>query len=411
MENRVVITGMGVISPLGVGLKDYWANIIAGKSGIRPIVSFDTSEYSSKLGGEALDFDPKIFISPAKIRRMDRTSHMAVSTSILALKDAGIDLEKIDRDYVAVILGSGFGGLVPSQQFIKGLFEDGPSGTNPMLFPNTVINAPASMTSIELGLPGINTTFSHKGVSAESAIIYACNLIKEGKASIAIAGGSDELSPILFHAFAKIGVLSGCKKNSIEGSFPFDARRNGMVLSEGAGIVILESADGAMRRGARIYAEIAGYGMTGANRLICNWDIEGKEASRAISLTLLNSRLMPRDVDYICASANSTKILDAMETKAIKDSLGEYAYKVSISSIKSSLGDFNSMGGLKIITTAMAIHADITPPTINQEYPGPECDLDYVPNCAKEKIVKSAVVTAFADGGSNICVALKKFSF
>jgi len=390
--NRVVITGLGVISPIGIGKEALLKSLKEGRSGIRKITKFDTSKYKSHLGGEITDFNPKDYINPMKIRRMDRDSQIAVAAAVLALKDANLEITSEASSGCGVILGSGFTGLETTEAFHRGLIEHGPSGVNPMLFPNTVPNAPAGHISIELGITGPNSTITQKGATGEGAIGYAYHLL---------------ISWILFHAYSHLGILSPLEnKDYPEGSRPFDKRRNGMVLGEGGGILVLETIEYAQKRGAKIYAEVIGYGMSSSNPGISDYDSDGKGMVRAMELVLEDAKISKEKIGYISAAANSTPVLDKSETQAIKKVFGR---EVPVSSLSSSVGYFNASGGLKAINACLAIENDFIPPTINYEEKDPFCDLDYVPNKPREKRIDAVLINGFADGGSNASLILRRF--
>ncbi len=405
--NRVVVTGLGVISPIGIGKETFLKSLREGKLGIKEITRFDTSKYRSHLGGEVTDFNPKDYINPMKIRRMDRDSQIAVVAAVLALKDANLEITSGNSSGCGVILGSGFTGLETTEAFHKGLIEHGPSGVNPMLFPNTVPNAPAGHISIELGITGPNSTITQKGATGEGAIGYAHNLLKHNKAKVILTGGVDELSWILFHAYSHLGILSPLENEDYpEGSRPFDKRRNGMVLGEGGGILVLEAIEHAQKRGARIYAEVMGYGMNSSNPGISDYDEDSEGMARSMELALEDAKISKEEISYISAAANSTPILDRSETEAIKRVFGK---DIPVSSLSSSIGYFNASGGLKAISVCLAMENGFIPPTINYQKKDPSCDLDYVPNEAREKKVEAVLINGFADGGSNASLILRRF--
>ncbi|MBA7645791.1 3-oxoacyl-[acyl-carrier-protein] synthase 2 [subsurface metagenome] len=405
--NRVVITGLGVISPIGIGKKTFLKSLREGRLGIKEITRFDTSKYRSHLGGEVTDFNPKDYINPMKIRRMDRDSQIAVASAVLALKDASLEITSENSSVCGVILGSGFTGLETTEAFHRGLIEHGPSGVNPMLFPNTVPNAPAGHISIELGITGPNSTITQKGATGEGAIGYAYSLLRHDKAKVILAGGVDELSWILFHAYSHLGILSPLEnKDYPEGSRPFDKRRNGMVLGEGGGILVLETLEHAQKRGAKIYAEVIGYGMSSSNPGISDYDSDGAGMARAMELALEEAKVSIGEISYISAAANSTPILDRSETEAIKKVFGK---GVPVSSLSSSIGYFNASGGLKAISACLAIENGFIPPTINYGEKDSSCDLDYVPNEVREKKIGTVLINGFADGGSNASLILGRF--
>ncbi|MBU4310760.1 beta-ketoacyl-[acyl-carrier-protein] synthase family protein [bacterium] len=405
--NRVVITGLGVISPIGIGKEAFLKSLKEGKSGIGKITRFDTSKYRSHLGGEVTNFNPKDYINPVKIRRMDRDSQIAVASAILALRDADLEITSGNSPECGVILGSGFTGLETTEAFHRGLIEHGPSGVNPMLFPNTVPNAPAGHISIELGITGPNSTITQKGATGEGAIGYAYSLLRHDKAKVILTGGVDELSWILFHAYSHLGILSPLKNEDYpEGCRPFDKRRNGMVLGEGGGILALETLEHARERGARIYAEVIGYGMSSSNPGISDYDEDSEGMARTMELALEDAGIPKEKIGYISAAANSTPVLDKSETEAIKKVFGR---DIPVSSLSSSVGYFNASGGLKAISACLAIENGFILPTINYREKDPFCDLDYIPNKIREKKIEAVLINGFADGGSNASLILKRF--
>ncbi len=405
--NRVVVTGLGIISPIGIGKETFLKSLREGKSGIKEITGFDTSNYKSHLGGEVTDFNPRDYINPMKIRRMDRDSQIAVASAVLALKDANLEITPENSSECGVILGSGFTGLETTEAFHRGLIEHGPSGVNPMLFPNTVPNAPAGHISIELGITGPNSTITQKGATGEGAIGYAYSLLQHDKARVILTGGVDELSWILFHAYSHLGILSPLENEDYpEGSRPFDKKRNGMVLGEGGGILVLETLEYAKGRGAKIYAEVIGYGMSSSNPGISDYDSDPGGMARAMELALEDAKISKEEIDYISAAANSTPILDESETRAIERVFGE---DIPVSSLSSSVGYFNASGGLKAISACLAMENGFVPPTINYKEKNPSCALDYVPNKAREKKIEAVLINGFTDGGSNASLVLKRF--
>jgi 3-oxoacyl-[acyl-carrier-protein] synthase II len=405
--NRVVVTGLGIVSPIGIGKERFLESLREGISGIKEITRFDTAKYKSRLGGEITNFKPKDYINPAKIRRMDRDSQIAVAAASLALQDANLEITPANSSGCGVILGSGFTGLETTEAFHRGLVEHGPGGVNPMLFPNTVPNAPAGHISIEIGITGPNSTVTQKGATGEGAIGYAYNLLKRGRTKILLTGGVDELSWILFHAYSQLGILSPLENEKYpEGCCPFDKKRNGMVLGEGGGILVLETLAHAQEREARIYGELVGYAMSSSNPGISDYDEDYRGMARTMKLALKDAKVTPEEISYISAAANSTPVLDRSETEAIKDVFGR---RVPVSSLFSLTGYFNASGGLKAISACLAMENDFIPPTFNYKEQDPFCDLDYVPNQRREKKVGAVLINGFADGGSNTSLVFRKY--
>lgn len=403
---RIVITGIGLITPTGIGKDAFWESALKGVSGVREITSFDTSRLSSHKGAEIKGFNPSDFVSSANERKMDRLSQITVATAKLALEDAGLKDSEINsesqKERIGVVIGTIYGGLKSTSQYLKGLANYGPSRANPFIFPNTVANAPASYTAIELGLKGPNVTVTNKQSSAEHAIFYGYNLLRRKKADIIIAGGCDEICWILYQAHDILGVLS----QGNEHSSPYDRSRNGIVLGEGAGFLILETMEGAIKRDTRIYAEISGFGFYGSHTPLIGWDEEPDGFCIAIEGAIEMAGLIPRDIGYISASADSSRVLDAIEAKAIRKVFGQNS--PAVSSIKSMIGEIGASGGIRTAVAALAIEEGMIPPTINYNDPDPECDIDCVPNEARKKDVDSALVNGFSTGGNHMCITLKK---
>lgn len=406
MSHRVVITGLGIISSIGIGKEEFWKNCLQGVSGIKPIQRFDVSSYRSRLGGQLPEIDFKAFIKPANLRRMDRIGKIVVSAVRLAIEDSGLDLGRENPHRTGILIGTGLGSSDTVDQFFRSLLKEGPTGAAPLLFQTAVPNAIASHCSIEYGMKGVNLTFSHKETSTEMAMAFAYHLLQDGKADIILTGGGDELSEPLFHVYSRLGALSPGKGRGLEGMKPFDKDRNGIVLGEGSGILILETLEHAEKRGASIYAELSGAGMTGSVEGLLRYDLKGDSIARAMSLAAKESST----VDYISAAANSTPDLDLSETLAIKKVFGERAKDVSVSSLKSMLGEFDGSGGIRACGVALSIHHRMIPPTIGTEHLAPTCDLDYTLKQARPREVRSALLNGCSNGGSNISLWFRRYS-
>ena len=407
-QRRVVITGLGIISSLGLGKEAFWESLRQGRSGLQEISHFDPSLTGSRLGGEVRGFEPKDFLAAAKVRRLDRVSQMAVAAARLAFEDAHFRCSFDGAGEVGVILGSGFSGLVSTEAFFRGLLDMGPSGANPMLFPNTVPNAPASQVAIEMGFKGPNATLSHKEVSGENAIVFACDLIRHGKADLLLGGAVDELSQILHFSYWKMGALSPHRRGGEEICCPFDLRRNGIILGEGAGVVVLEELSHALSRGASIYAEVAGWGMSGSPCRVSDYEEEGEGLARAMGLALKAGGLKAGEVQSINACANSSPGLDLMESRAIKRIRGEESSGIPVSAIKSMLGEFNSCGGLRIVASALSLAHQWIPPTIHYQVADPACDLDWIPNVGLADDLENVLINGSSNGGSHISILLRR---
>lgn len=404
MGNRVVITGIGLLSSIGVGKEPFWEGCIQGRNGIRPISGFDVSHLKSNLGGQLPDVNFRDYIKPTNLRRMDRIGKMVVSAVRMALDDSCLDMDHEDPDQVGIMVGTGLGSSKSVDLYYRGLVEEGPTGATPLLFQTSVPNSICSHSSLEFGIRGINTTFSHKEASVESALVFAFHLLRKGDAQVIFVGGGDEISEPLYHVYATLGSLSPQRSPFPEGMRPFDAHRNGFVLGEGSGILVMEELEHARRRRARIYGEVLSIGLSGSNFGVLNYDKEGNSLAKAMA-----DASGGRRVDYICAAANATRDLDCAETRAIKATFGNGARNISISSMKSMIGEFDGSGGVRACATLLAVYHGIIPPTINYSSPDPDCDLDYTPNEAREKRINAALLNGFSNGGSNISILFGRF--
>jgi len=405
MDHRIVITGLGVVSSIGVGKEVFWENCLQGVSGIKPIQGFDVSSYRSRLGAQLSEIDFKAYIKPANLRRMDRIGKVVVSSVRLAMDDSGLDLKQEDSGRIGISIGTGLGSSNTVDQFFRSLLKEGPLGAAPMLFQTAVPNAITSHCAIEYGIKGVNITFSHKESSTEMAMTFAHHLLKEGRADVIFAGGGDELSEPLYHVYSMLGALSPGRKKGAEGMRPFDQNRNGIVLGEGSGIVVLETLEHAKRRGANIYAEMAGAGLSGSTDGLLRYDLKGDSIAR--SLTLAADEL--QTVDYISAAANSTPDLDAGEALAIKKVFGKRAKEISVSSLKSMLGEFDGSGGIRACGLALSLYHGMIPHTIGTEHLDPQCDLNVVLGQARKKEMRSALLNGCSNGGSNISLWFKRY--
>jgi 3-oxoacyl-[acyl-carrier-protein] synthase II len=406
MDHRVVITGLGIVSSIGVGKEVFWENCLRGASGIKPIQGFDVSSYRSRLGAQLPEVDFKAFIKPANLRRMDRIGKVVVSSVRLAMDDSGLDLKEEDSGRIGISIGTGLGSSDTVDQFFRSLLKDGPLGAAPMLFQTAVPNAITSHCAIEYGIKGVNITFSHKESSTEMAMTFAYHLLKEGRADVLFAGGGDELSEPLYHVYSTLGALSPGRGKSAEGMRPFDQSRNGVVLGEGSGILVLETLEHAKKRGANIYAEMAGAGLSGSTDGLLRYDFKGDSIAR--SMTLAADEL--QTVDYISAAANSTPDLDEGEAFAIKKVFGKRGKEISVSSLKSMIGEFDGSGGIRACGLALSLYHGVIPPTTGTEQLDPKCDLNLVLGQAKKKDVRSAVLNSASNGGSNISLWFKRYS-
>ena len=403
--HRVVVTGLGIISSIGIGREEFWKHCLQGTSGIKPVRGFDVSSYRSRLGGQLPEIDFKAFIKPVNLRRMDRIGKIMVSAVRLALDDSGLDLKGEDANRMGLSFGTGLGSSDTVDQFFRSLLKDGPVGAAPLLFQTAVPNAISSHCSIEYGIKGLNITFSHKETSTEMAMAYAYHLLREGRMDIVLAGGGDELSEPLYHVYSVLGALSPGRGRGSEGMRPFDQNRNGIVLGEGSGILVLETLEHAMKRGAKIYAELAGVGMSGSTEGLLRYDLDGDSIAQAMSLAAGE----PSKIDTISAAANSTRDLDRAETLAIKKVFGERAKEISVSGLKSMIGEFDGSGGIRACAVALSLYNGMIPPTIGTEQLDPDCDLNVILGQSQKRPIRSALLNGCSNGGSNISLLFKQY--
>ncbi|GAA5346174.1 3-oxoacyl-[acyl-carrier-protein] synthase II [Planifilum fimeticola] len=408
---RVVITGVGVISPIGNDRSTFWNNLTAGKSGVGPITQFDPSDFPVRIAAEVKDFDPLDFLDRKEARRMDRFVQFAVAASLMALQDAGLDMSKEDPDRVGVYIGSGIGGLSTWEEQHKILLERGPKRVSPFLIPMMIANMASGQVSIATGAKGPNSSAISACATGTHSVGDAFKIIQRGDADVMIAGGAEAtIRPLAFAGFCAAHALSKRNEEPEKASRPFDRERDGFVMGEGAGILILESLEHALKRGASIIAEVAGYGMTGDAYHLTQPAPEGEGAARSMSRAIRDAGLKPEEIDYINAHGTSTEYNDKFETMAIKKVFGEHAYKLAVSSNKSMIGHLlGAAGGVEAIATALTLKEQVIPPTINYEHPDPDCDLDYVPNEARRTRVRAALSNSLGFGGHNATLALKAF--
>lgn len=411
-SNRVVITGVGILCPLGLDTEGTWENLLAGKSGIDYITLFDAEPFETKFAGEVKGFEATDYISRKDARRMDRFAQLAVAAAIQAVEQAGIKIDLSNQDDIGVLIGSGIGGLTSLFEQSRVLIERGPERITPFLAPMMMGNAASAQVSMVLGAKGQNLCTTSACSSGADAIGIAYEIIKHGGTKAMLAGGSDAIiNPIGIAAFNACKAISTRNSEPQLASRPFDAQRDGFVISEGAGVLILEDLTFAQRRGANILAEIIGYGATGDAFHITQPTGDGKGAVRAMQVALDKAGLAPTEIDYINAHGTSTPINDKVETLAIKKVFGKHAYSIPISSTKSMMGHLiGGAGAVEAAITTMIIQNGIIPPTINLTYPDPECDLDYVPNVARPVNVNAALSNSFGFGGHNSVLAFTKYS-
>jgi 3-oxoacyl-[acyl-carrier-protein] synthase II len=408
---RVVVTGVGIISPNGIGKNEFWQSNIEGVSGVGRIERIDAAHLETKIAGEVKGFKPSLYIEKSKIKMLDRFAALGVSSAKMALDDSALDLDKINPEKVGVCVGSGLGGVLFHEEQMIAMNDLGLRKANPLGVVKVMPNAINSHISVELGLKGPNLTISTACSSGAHSIGGAFNLIRYGKAEVMIAGGAEApLTPFTFSAYNSLRVMSRKNDYPEKASRPFDKERDGFVLAEGAGFVILEEMSLALSRGADIYSEVIGYGMNSSAYHVVIPNPEGKDMSAVMSLAIEDAGIKKRDIDYINAHGTATRANDLAETKAIKDAFGDCAYKIPISSTKSMTGHtIGAAGAIGVVASALAIKSEIIPPTINYETPDPDCDLDYVPNVAREGKLNYALINSFGFGGSNASLIIKKF--
>jgi 3-oxoacyl-[acyl-carrier-protein] synthase II len=412
-DRRVVVTGMGVVTPLGHSLDSFWDNLVAGACGIDKISGFDASAFDTRIAGEVRDFDPApAFPSPKEVRRTDRYSQFGIYAAWSALKDSGLDLEQENRDKIGVILGSGIGGLATTTDQLNILLSRGPGRVSPFTIPMLIGNMASGLVSMYFNLRGPNFATCSACATANHAIGEAWRTIKMNDANIMFAGGSEAaVIPIGIAGFCAMRAMSTRNDAPKQASRPFDRDRDGFVMGEGAGVLVLEELEHAQKRGAKIYCEIAGYGNTADAHHLTAPSPGGEGAARCMKMALTNGGINLSEVDYINAHGTSTPQGDVCETQAIKTVFGEHARKLVVSSTKGATGHMlGAAGAVEMAACALAIKNSVVPPTINLQTPDPDCDLDYVPNTAREMPVNVIVNNSFGFGGHNSTIAARKFA-
>jgi 3-oxoacyl-[acyl-carrier-protein] synthase II len=402
-RRRVVITGLGIISPVGIDVKTAWSNIVAGKSGITRITRFDANAFPTQIAGEVKGFDVTKWLSPKEARRFDTFIHYGVAASIDALKDSGLDLERENREQIGVCVGSGIGGLPLIEETHNAMLSGGVRKISPFFIPGSIINLISGQLSIMYGLKGPNIALVTACTTANHSIGEAGRLIEYGDADVMIAGGAEAaISPLGVGGFNAARALSTRNDAPELASRPWDIDRDGFVLGEGAGVLVLEEYEHAKKRGARIYAELAGYGMSADAHHITAPCEDGEGAARCMVNTMRNAKINPDAVDYINAHGTSTPLGDIAETVAVKRSFGGHAKQLAVSSTKSMTGHLlGAAGGIEAVFSVLAIHHQIAPPTINLIKQDPQCDLDYVPNSARNMKIRTVLSNSFGFGGTN----------
>jgi 3-oxoacyl-[acyl-carrier-protein] synthase II len=408
---RVAITGIGVLSPLGIGVRKNWEAVLRGESGIGSITRFDASRYSTRIAGEVRNFDPLAFIDRKEARKMDLFIQLALAAAALAVEDAGIDPALLEGDRTGVYVGSGIGGLATIEDCYKTLLEKGPDRVSPFFLPSIIINEAAGHVSIKFRSRGPNSATATACATSTHSIGDSYRMIVYGDADRMLAGGAEApVTPLGVAGFCALRALSTRNEEPTKASRPFDARRDGFVMSEGAGILLLEELGAARRRGARIYAEIVGYGMNGDAYHITAPSEDGAGARDVMRRALADAGIDPADVDYINAHGTSTPHNDRIETLAIKQAFGQHARRIGVSSTKSMTGHLlGAAGAFETGISALCLANQIMTPTINYEHPDPECDLDYVANAARPAEIRYAMSNSFGFGGTNGCLILKRY--
>ena len=409
---RVAVTGVGLVSPLGIGNRENWDALIAGRCGLGPITRFDASRLSSRIAGEVKGFDPSLYIDKKEIKKMDSFIHYAMGAAHFAMEDSGIPVTDENRERFAVVVGSGIGGLPLIEDTQRKYVENGgnPRVISPFFITGLIVNEAGGNISIKYGLKGPNLATVTACTTGAHAVGEAFRMIQYGDADLALAGGTEAvITPLAVGGFAVMKALSTRNDDPEHASRPWDRDRDGFVIAEGAGLVVLEEMESARKRGARIYAELVGYGMSGDAYHIAAPSEDGDGPARVMKNCLEDAEIAPEEIDYINAHGTSTPLGDKAETIAIKKIFGAHAFELAVSSTKSMTGHLlGAAGGLETAICALAVHHGVLPPTINYENPDPECDLDYVPNEARETGVRYVLSNSFGFGGTNGCLILKR---
>jgi 3-oxoacyl-[acyl-carrier-protein] synthase II len=411
MKRRVVVTGLGLITPLGTGVQKTWEGICKGTSGIDRISLFEVSEYPAQMAGEVKDFNPEEFIERKEIKKMDVFIQYALGAGTMAVENAGLKISEENADRVGVIVGAGIGGINTIERYHSVLLDSGQRRISPFFIPMLITNLAAGQISMRFGARGPNSCVTTACAAGTHAIGDAFKIIQRGDADVMIAGGSESaITPLTIAGFANMKALSTRNDAPQQASRPFELERDGFVIAEGAGLLILEELELARKRGAKIYAEIVGYGMTADAYHMTAPDPEGRGVVNCMRQALRDAGLAPQAIDYINAHGTSTPYNDKHETMAIKQVFGDHAYTLAVSSTKSMTGHLlGAAGGIEAAFCALALAEGVIPPTINYEHPDPECDLDYVPNHARPAELNTALSNSFGFGGTNACIVLKKY--
>jgi 3-oxoacyl-[acyl-carrier-protein] synthase II len=408
---RVVVTGLGALTPIGNTADEFWSALLQGRSGVGPITKFDATDYPTRIAGEIKNFDPLVFVDKKDARRLDPFLQYAMACAVMAVQDAALDTEKVDGTRFGVLIGSGIGGISTLLDTHKTLLDKGPDRVSPFFIPMMIINMASGLVSMRFGAKGPNSAVVTACATGNHAIGESFKIIQRDDADVMIAGGSEAIViPLTIAGFCSMKAMSTRNDEPTKAMRPFDANRDGFVCGEGAGLVILESLDHARARDARIYAEIVGYGQTSDAHHLTAPDPEGDGAARAMAAALRDGGLDVSAIGYINAHGTSTPYNDKFETLAIKRVFGDHARRLAVSSTKSMTGHMlGAAGGVEAIATALALHHGVLPPTINYETLDPDCDLDYVPNQARKHDVEAALSNAFGFGGTNATLAFRTY--
>ena len=409
---RVVVTGVGALTPVGNTADELWSALIQGRSGIGPITKFDSTGYPTRIAGEVKNFDPLVYVDKKEARRLDPYLQYAVASAVMAVDDAALDTGKVAGERFGVLIGSGIGGITTLLETHKTLLEKGPDRVSPFFVPMMIVNMASGLVSMRFGAKGPNSAVVTACATGNHAIGDSFKVIQRGDADVMIAGGAEAIIvPLTIAGFCSMKAMSTHNDEPTKAMRPFDANRDGFVCGEGAGVVVLESLEHALRRDARIYAEIIGYGLTGDAHHMTAPDPEGDGAARAMAASLRDAGVDVSAVGYVNAHGTSTPYNDKFETIAIKRVFGDHARLLAVSSTKSMTGHMlGAAGGVEAIATSLALHHGVLPPTINYETPDPDCDLDYVPNQARKQQVEIAISNAFGFGGTNATLAFRAYS-
>jgi 3-oxoacyl-[acyl-carrier-protein] synthase II len=408
----VVVTGVGLVTPCGIGIDNVWNNILSGQSGVGPLTRFDTARFDTRFAGEIKEFNPEDYVQPKEVKKMDLFIHYAIAAAHIAVNDAGLDMGQEDAERVGVVVGTGLGGLPTIEKYHSVLLERGPGRITPFFIPMLIANEAPGHIAIQHGFKGPNLCIVTACATGAHSIGEACRIIQYGDADVMVAGGSEaNLTPLTVGGFNAMKALSTRNDDPQKASRPFERDRDGFVVAEGSGVLILEELQHAKKRGAKIYAEMVGYGYNGDAYHITAPCPDGDGFIRCIRMALKDAQLSTEDVDYINAHGTSTKLNDYVETLSIKEVFKEKAYRIPISSTKSMTGHLlGAAGAIEAIFSVLSIRDQVCPPTINYENPDPECDLDYVPNTARNHTINVAMSNAFGFGGTNSTLIFRRFT-